>query len=93
MIGGNEQALLNRVANETNRPENSLKWQPIRDNGRVRSIVVKERGTNKLIMTISQTNNSHLWESWQPVIADWKLRKETNGARRVRHDVIGQGKV
>jgi len=58
----------------------------------VRAIVIVTRGKQtKQVKTISKTNTPEAWESWQPVLAEWRNERKTN--KRTNHEKFGKGEM
>lgn len=89
-----EKSLLTEIANEAHVSDwKDLRWFVV---GKTpRSIVVVRRGTKPVqtVCTISKTNNPEAWQTWQPVLVDWRAEKERTNGKRVNHDKLQTGKL
>lgn len=79
-----EKAVANAVS--------KLRWYPNKAN----AVVIVRRGADrKVLATISPNSGkwSHLYASWQPVLAELASRKETESVSRRTHDDLEMGSV
>jgi hypothetical protein len=68
-----------------------LKWFAV-GGDTPRAIVVLRKGTRKSIKTISK-RDPVAWESWQPVLAELKAKKQRTNKKRVSHKELKTGKL
>ena len=89
-----------RISNEENNEENTvddivsnLRWYP---RGNPPAVVILRRGANrKVLATISPKSGkwSHLYKSWEPVLAQLAKEKEQEGVSRISHDGMEAGEI
>lgn len=86
-----EKTLLTEIAKEAHVSDwTGLRWFHI-GGDKPRAIIVLTRGKNPVrVKTISANKTPELWESWKPVLAEWKAeRAKTN--KRVNHGKLKTG--
>lgn len=94
-VAEQETKLLTEVAACAAVDASGLRWWVVcTKTGQPRSIVIVKRGKRPIqgVLTISPTNNAHLWDRWQTVRDNW-LAQRAGGSKRVIHAEIGADQI
>lgn len=89
-----ERELLTEIANEAHVQDwHELRWFAI-GGDKPRAIIVLTRGKKKRrVKTISANIDPVAWESWQPVLAEWKFERAKTNKKRVSHKKLKTGRL